>query len=230
MKAISAASLVLTLTLTAASLGTSSCQSSPPDQALRTTQQLDTLSKDLQVASDRIATSLGSLAKLQASADAALRPEYDNYVKAVDSLNSSAKTVKRDFQVVGESTTARFKSWDEGIANLSNPDFQKRNRERLDESKKNYAEVSTKVEETEKKFDALLSDLNDIQESLGFDLSKAGVETWSDEIDRANKTGTELRKTFSDTIDALKDVKESMSAGSPPPKPAEAPAAGTTEG
>lgn len=221
MKAISAATLAIALSLVAPATFTA-CQSSPADQAVKTTQHIETLSKDLQVASDRIATTLTSLAKLQASADSALRPEYDIYVKEVNALNSSAASIKKDFEGVGKATTERFKSWEEGIVKLSNPDYQKRSRERLEESKKNYAEVAAKVSETNTKFDGLLSDLNDIKESLGFDLSKKGVETWSDEIDSSNKAGTELRGSFAKTIEGLEKLKDAMSAGSPPPAAATA--------
>jgi hypothetical protein len=215
MKAISAAALAFALTLTPAAI-LLSCKSSAPDAAAKTTDNLGALATDLQHASDRIGAALTSLGSLQAAADANLRPEYDKYVASV-----AGERLKKDSKAVSEGGKAYFTSWEQSIATLSNPEFQKRSRARLDETKASYAKVEERAMETDKKFDALRSQLKDIKEALGFDLNKAGLANMSDEIEAAAKSGKELQAGFAEAIAKITEVKQAMSASSPAPPPTE---------
>lgn len=207
-----ALSLVSTLSLSLLA----ACASTGRDSAESTVGGLNELRADVTAGKAQVKSTIDSMNALEKSEGGDLKPRYEAYKKELSALESIAAKAKSNGQAMREKGAAYFKTWEEQLGTMTNPDIKKRSEERRTELNKLYAELTTSMDGCRASYEKFSTDLTDIKKALDIDLSANGVKNLATPMKTARGHAGDLEKTLDDVnkkLDAL--AREMNSIQSP---------------
>jgi len=146
-----------------------------------------------------------------------LVPQYKAFEKATKKLTSLSGSVDKKATEMKERADAYFAEWDKGMTNISNPDLRKTSEERRAEVSTAFDDVASSLKKSKDAFDPFLSDLKDIQQVLGLDLTQGGIESVQKTAKSAIAHGEDLRAALTEAAKDIGDLAAKMSSQGPTP-------------
>jgi hypothetical protein len=166
---------------------------------------LNNLRADVTAGKQQIETTMNSLMSLEKAGGGDLKPLYDTFQKELKSLESLASRARSHSQSMREKGTAFFKTWEEQLGTMTNPDIRKRSDERRNELNEQYTKLTDSMDVARQAYDKFSTDLTEIKNALGLDLSANGVKKLSKPFDVAGDHASELTKAL-DGVDKRLDA------------------------
>lgn len=196
-------------TLTVLALG--GCATSTPD---RSAKAVDSMSQTFQakgVLRDQLVRTLASLEAVMAAEPEQLRAAYDTFTEDVKKLSAEAKSGATRLKDMKAKKESYVKAWEKEKKEVSDPELRKVADTRHQQVVASLDTVIGELDGMRAEFDAMLSNLNDVDKVLGGDLTLKGQEMVrsTQVVQNAKKNGdavlaaidrarTELEKVASD--------------------------------
>lgn len=148
-----------------------------------------------------------------------LVPQYKAFEKATKKLTSLSGSVDKKATEMKQRADAYFAEWDKGMTNISNPDLRKTSEERRAEVSSAFDEVASSLKKSKDAFDPFLSDLTDIRQVLGLDLTQGGIQAVQKTAKTAIAHGEDLRSALTEAADDIRALAAKMSSQGPASAP-----------
>ena len=209
------ANLALTATLTLLA----GCASSSYNKGAATSTALSSTGAAVAQTSTGVTGVLGALNNLTFKSAGDLRVQYDAFVSASKTLDSSI--VNLDSKVASLQATASdyINNWTNQTAMIQSEELRKRSAERKDEVSGKINDVEGSYQDMKNSLAPFTSDVKDIQTYLGTDLTAGGLATIKDIVSKTKVDAVPLR----DSIKKLQGSFDSLSASLSPMMPGSEP-------
>jgi hypothetical protein len=139
-----------------------------------------------------------------------MRPTYDTFVSQIGKTETAAAWTRNRLGRMLSEADNHFGTWQRDIDSISNSDLKKKAQKRLTSVKKSYNNVIKDMQEAAPRFQALLSDLSDIQKTLSNDLTQGGVKASRRSISDAQWNLKSARRSINDAIEELGRMEKSL--------------------
>jgi len=147
-----------------------------------------------------------ALDQVAATANTNPRKAFEQYTKALETLESTANTVKKrgaDMKAQGQ---AYFKQWEKEMAQVQNPEIRNLAEQRKAKLQETFNTIRQYSEPLKAQFDPWLSDLQDLQKYLSNDLTIAGVDAVKGLFAKTRASGVEVQKSMDGLVAELNTV------------------------
>ncbi len=133
-----------------------------------------------------------------------LKKRYESFTKEVKSLEEAQKQVTSDIHDMKSKGAKYFSSWDESIAQISNPELKQASIRRRSEVMKDHDELAANLSDIGRELQPFMSNLRDLEAFLGADLSTANVSKAGDMIRKSQEDAQALREKIAPVQTQLK--------------------------
>lgn len=149
---------------------------------------------------------VAALDKVIATATVDPRKAFKEFDKAVPRLDDAAQKAKKRAEDMREKGQAYFKTWEEELAKVNDPDIRKLAEERRAKLQASFGSIKTFMEPARDQFNAWLAHLKDLQKYLANDLTIAGIDAAKDLIGKGKSEGRAVQGTLDNVIAELNTV------------------------
>ncbi len=205
-----AASLAVTLTLAMLS----GCATAN-DKGVATSAALSSTAGAVAETSTSVTGVLGALNNLTFKSAGDLRKQYDAFVSASKTLDSSIANLDSKVASLKAKASDYLNNWTNQTSMIQSEELRKRSAERKDEVSARISEVEASYQGVKNSLTPFTSDLKDIQTYLGTDLTAGGLDTIKDIVSKTKVDAVPLR----DSIKKLQGSFTSLSAALSPMMP-----------
>jgi exonuclease VII large subunit len=133
--------------------------------------------------SDQAVAALVRLQHAQAGTD--LKPLFKDYSDAVANADSQEKKLKQRSSDMAKRKDEYIQSWDKQLTADQDPDLKSQGEQRVDKVKETFDEALSGINTAQSQVDPLIDHLKQIQSSLSYDLTDAGVSSISKSVANA---------------------------------------------
>jgi hypothetical protein len=165
---------------------------------------------------DDTMTALGAV---ETSAATDPRKAYEQFSKSVDTLDSTANTIKKRAQDMREQGKAYFGKWEQELAQVKNPEIQDLAKQRKAKLQETFDNIKTVAEPLKAQFDPWMSDLKDLQKYLGNDLTINGIDAAKPLFTKTHASGSEVQKSMDALVAELNTISATITAAKAQPQP-----------
>lgn len=151
-----------------------------------------------------------ALDQVAATANTNPRKAFDQYAKQVDALESAASRLSKRSQDMQAAGDAYFKQWETQMAEVQNPEIRKLAAERKAALQAAFANIRTFTTPLKAQFTPWMSDLKDLRNFLGNDLTIAGVEAVKKQFVKAQQEGTSVQEAMDALVAELNSVAAAL--------------------
>lgn len=148
-------------------------------------QHLQGLKREIMLGRSSVRDTTAALANLRDNRGNDLRPQFNAYVKALDTLDSKAGGVGAVADMAGDKSDRYFKNWDAQINTISDKDLREAGADRHQSAKDEYAKLRALDAELRVAFRPYMGLLTDIKTSLTADLTPQGLQNAQPTIRKA---------------------------------------------
>jgi len=170
-------------------------------------QQLQGLKNEIVMGRSSITTVTTTLKDLKESRGASLKPNFDAYTKALDTLDNKAGGVGWVAAMTNERADKYFKNWDTEIDSISDKDLRAAGEERHQQAAAEYKKLRALNDDLRNAFRPYVTRLGDIRTALTADLTDQGLEKSKSTIQKAIDDEGEILKR----VDAVIKQIDAMS-------------------
>lgn len=150
------------------------CATSTPDHAVKAASSLQVMQDNSAKARAQIDTVLSSLDMLMDAPADRLRETYDRYDKDVKQMNEYAGHMRENDADLRTNGNTYLAEWQRDTSKLSDPELRTLSEDRRAEIVRSSENMRSTVTEAAGSFDAFLSNINDIRNVMGNDLTATG--------------------------------------------------------
>jgi len=179
------------------------CATTGYEKALRTTASIADTRKELVQVKQQVTVTLEALDKVTSQTVGDARPAYKQYSDCVRRMEASADHMRQHALKAQIRGDAYFHEWEQDLNNYRNTEVRALSEQRRTELMTSYGKISTSMQATQDAFTPFLSDLRDVQRFLQQDLTKAGIGSLSNVVQKARSTGVSAQQRIDTTIQDL---------------------------
>ena len=173
---------------------------------------------------------LSSLDQIQLTASTNPRKAYERFTTSVKNLDKvAAKAQARGAEMKAQGQ-AYFAQWEQQLSQVKNQEIRKLAEERRAKLLEAFDGIKAIAEPLKSQFDPWLSDLKDLQNYLGNDLTIAGVDAAKKLFVKARSDGAEVEKSIDALMTELNSIAATLTPANLPPTPPEKPPTGSSSG
>jgi chromosome segregation ATPase len=133
-----------------------------------------------------------------------LKKRYESFCKDVKGLEEAQKHATSDIDEMRSKGAQYFTSWDESIAQISDPGLKQSSTEQRSKLMKDHDELAATLGNVGRDLQPFMTNLHDIQTFLGADLSAANVSKASDMIQKSRADARALKEEIAPAQSQLK--------------------------
>lgn len=170
----------------------------------RVHENTETLSSNL----NNVETSLSALTR-RAQPD--LKETFKEFANHVNALESTLEKLENNTELLDKRTNDYFKNWETKSTNYQNPELMEVSSERREILKDTYEEVDEFYLELRRQIQPYLTNVKEIRDYLGNDLSSAGIESVKSLSDEVIRQTDDILDIVDDLKDSLEDAMAEMS-------------------
>ena len=193
------------------------CATSGYDKAGGTSSSMEKAAQTISKSSTQVDQVMATLSDLVNNPGADLKPQFQKFVSAMNSLESTAKDLNGRVADVQKQGADYFKNWDAELAKIQNESIRNNSAARRKAVSAQFDAVQTSFNQVKKDFDPFVSDLKDVRTALSTDLTVGGVASVKGVVSNADKRAIPLHKSLDALAKSFNDLGESLSASTPPP-------------
>jgi chromosome segregation ATPase len=186
------------------------CAATGRSTAESTVTGIQNLRADAEQGKAQVKSTIDSMTALENAEGGDLKPRYDAFVTETKRLESLASKAKSNGQAMRERGAAYFKTWEEQLGTMTDPDIKKRSEERRTELNGHYAELTKSMDACRAAYEKLSTNLTDIKKALDVDLSVNGVKSLSSPMKSARSNATALTSSIEDVEEKLNELAKEM--------------------
>jgi len=198
--------------LLAVSLG---CATTGQQKASSAATSLQQTRKDIANCNGALDKAVASLADIAQRPQSDLKPQFDTFKASVVALDAQSKTVAASAQAMQARGEEYFKSWEQELAGINNPELRQISADRRAKLSDHYQKVTEGYEKAKAAFDPLMVQLSDVQKILGLDLTDNGVKMASGSAIEAKASAETVKKELNG-VNAELDELSKLLSGTPP--------------
>jgi hypothetical protein len=154
---------------------------------------------------------VATLTDLTQKPQADLSPQFAAYKAAVAELEAQAKTLGETAQAMRARGEEYFKSWEQDLGGINNPDLRQISADRRAKLSASYQKVTDGYSKAKAAFDPLLTELTDVQKVLGLDLTDNGLKMASNTAAEAKGNAETVKKELNGVSDELDKLAKVLS-------------------
>lgn len=166
------------------------------DEVLKGKQAIDNVMKALDL--------------IAATANTDPRKAFEQFSKSVTALDSAADKAAKRGQAMKQQGQAYFKTWEEQMAQVNNPEIRALAQERKTKLQETFASIRQYTEPLKAQFDPWMSDLKDLQKYLSNDLTIAGVDGAKGFFAKARAECVEVQKSMDGLVAELNTIAAAL--------------------
>jgi uncharacterized protein YcfL len=140
-----------------------------------------------------------------------LKPQYNNYVKQVNNLDSLAKKVASRNQSMKAKTADYFQNWEKESGTIKSESIRQISAERRAAARASFDKMTAEVAKGKAAFTPLMDELHDIELYLSNDLTTAGVAACKPVAAEANANAAKVKESLNNVIADLTRVQTELS-------------------
>ena len=187
------------------------CQGSGVKQTTRTTDSLETLRADAEKAKGQIDSTVAALDALAGTTSGDLKKPYDAYKKQVAQLQSLAKKARDRSADMHKRADAYTRNWNKQLTSLQNDDLRHQAEQAQARAQQRFEEIRSHLDSTRATFQSFMTDLEDIQNFLDFNLNAAGIASIQKSAETARHDAAAVNDSIDDLIAVLDRINAAMS-------------------
>jgi len=187
------------------------CKTSAPDRAVQTSTSFSDTRAEVENVKVQIASVFTALNQLITQPGVDLRPQFKDYVKAVDRLDSVAGKLGKRSEAMQAKGEAYFAEWDTQIAAINDADLKTLSQDRRNQALASYQKVRDNMVKGKEAFQPFMSVLRDIQNYLGTNLTNEGVAAMKSRVDTAKKDAIAVQDAANAVIAELDKAIQAIS-------------------
>ncbi len=123
-----------------------------------------------------------------------LKRRYESFSREVKSLEEAQKHATADIDEMRSKGAEYFSSWEESIAQISDPQLKQASMERRSKVMKDHDELAATLSDIGRDLQPFMSNLHDVETFLGTDLSPANVSNASERIQKSRADAQTLKE------------------------------------
>jgi hypothetical protein len=171
---------------------------------------IENVRSDVDAVQDQTDQAVASLERLQRTMSGTdLNPLFKNYSDAVARADSQEKNLKERAKDMAARKDDYIQAWDKQLNAVQDPDLKSQGQARADSVRETFEHALAGINQAQSQVDPLIDHLKQIQASLGYDLTAAGLEGIA-------KPVSNVKSAAADADDALgkarKDLHEASSS------------------
>lgn len=149
---------------------------------------------------------MAALDKVVLTAATDPRKAFKDFDKSLPRVDDSAKKAKKRAEDMKSRGQAYFKDWEKELDSVNNPEIRKLANERKAKLQSTFDSIKNFMEPARDKFNSWLSNLKDLKNYLGNDLTIGGVDAAKDLIAKAKDDGHEVQQNLDKVIAELNTI------------------------
>ena len=157
-----------------------------------------------------IDATMKSLGDIATTANTNPRKAFEQFSKDVANLESTAAKIRKRGQDMKEQGAAYFKTWEQQMAQVSNPEIRALAEQRKAKLQESFDSIRKFTEPLKAQFDPWISNLKDLQKYLSNDLTIAGVEAAKPLFVKTQGEGLEVQKSMDGLLAELNTVAATL--------------------
>ena len=173
----------------------------------------------VQTESQSLTGTMSTLNDLVDKPGADLKPQFQSFSAALDSLVAALKRGETARDHLVRSCAAFFASWDKQLTTITNTDIRSRSEARKADVSKQSDAADNRCVEAQDALRSLISYLQDIRRALSTDLTRNGVQAVKNLVSKANTTADKAQAALAQADTNLKASSTQMSSGRGPTAP-----------
>jgi hypothetical protein len=173
----------------------------------------------VQTESQSLTGTMSTLNDLVDKPGADLKPQFQSFSAALDSLVAARKRGEAARDHLVRSSAAFFAGWDKQLTTITNTDIRSRSEARKADVSKQCDAANTHCVEAQDGLRSLIGYLQDIRRALSTDLTRNGVQAVKNLVSNANTTADKVQAALAQADTDLKALGAQMSSGRGPTAP-----------
>jgi hypothetical protein len=190
------------------------CSSPSYQKAENASSSLEDAAKVIHKGNGQIDAVLFAMSSLVNSPAADLKPQFEKFDSAVNTLESLSKEVNKESVAMQTQGADYFRNWDLELAKIQNEDIRARSTERKNTVAARFEKLRAGYVQTRTDFAPLMSDLKDIRTALATDLTTGGLASIKGSANEAQDNVAPLRVSLSRLEEDFKALGVSLSSTS----------------
>jgi hypothetical protein len=195
-------------------LAAAGCSSPSYQKAENASSSLEDAAKVIRKGNGQIDAVLFAMSSLVNSPAADLKPQFEKFDSAVNTLESLSKEVNKESVAMQTQGADYFRNWDLELAKIQNEDIRARSTERKNTVAARFEKLRAGYVQTRTDFAPLMSDLKDIRTALATDLTTGGLASIKGSANEAQANVAPLRVSLSRLEEDFKALGVSLSSTS----------------
>jgi len=191
------------------------CATRGYERASATSFRIDVLTTELTAAKLKLDTSVGALDKVISTEDDSFEP-YMNFVHALAQMEGQADTIHAQAEALRSVGASYFDEWEATLASFTSEDMRKLSEARRADLMLAYDEITAVSQKTKEAYEPLMSDLNDIKQYLGLDLSAASVSGIGEQVTKVKGEAAKVQESIDALVQALDQLSSKLAGGAAP--------------
>jgi chromosome segregation ATPase len=192
--------------------GAAGCASSGRSRTETTVTGLNDLRKDGDEGKRSIKATVDALTALEKAEGRGLSASYEKFVEQFGTLETLASRARDHGQAMRDRGSEYFRSWEEQIGTMTNPDIKRRSEERRTALETLYTAMTTTMASCRQQYDKFSADLTDIKQALDLDLTPNGVKNLAEPIEKARTDADALDESIDDVLAKLEGLAKELNS------------------
>lgn len=193
-------------------LGAAGCASTPFERKEATTDSMVELRESMVETRGQIEKTLVSLNGLMTAPPDGLRQAYEEYAKDTDKIAKQAVVVEEESSRLQERSEDWLAGWKESTPKVQNPELKALSERRSAQALERIQNIDRSLAEARDALVPFVSNLQDVKEVVGNDLTPSGVAAVSGTavVQNANRSGADAARALSVTIVDLQVLTQAL--------------------
>lgn len=187
------------------------CASRGYERASATGAGIEALKTELAAAKERLDASVSALDKVVAAEDPSV--PYEEFSHALADMEGQADTIRAQAEAVRSAGDAYFSEWEAKLASFTNEDMRAMSEKRRADLVASFDEINAASQKTKDAYEPLMTNLNDIKEYLGLDLSAASVGGIRNQVAQVKDGAGKVKETIDNLLGALDELSSQLATG-----------------
>lgn len=188
------------------------CGGSGYNKADRSSSHIEEFRKELLAAKAQIGTMMDAVNQVSSTADSDPRLAYETFQKELKNTERQAKRVQSRAEAIRKAGISYFKTWEAEYEKMASDEMKASFEKRKAELSAKYQKISEYSQQVDTDYKAFMKDVNDIQLSLGMDLTPKGIESVAGFIEKATADSKVVQDHIDQFIPVIDQVSAALSA------------------
>ncbi|HEY5914668.1 MAG TPA: DUF2959 family protein [Verrucomicrobiae bacterium] len=191
------------------------CRSTGYVKSDATAWKMQDLARQVRAEGLELKTTTSGLDDLVNTPSGNLRPQFQQFGRALDQLVASKKRAGNVAGALERKRTAYFEGWDKQTLSISAEDLRKQSEARRREVSSQYETTFGRFHETQQALAPLIGYLQDIRKALDSDLTVPGLQAVKPSVVSTGEKATQLQAQLTQSADELDGLAARMSSFAP---------------